>query len=129
MQNLCRGPHSSVTVRRFRKQKSYCHVIAIPSAGIAAPTLTVMQGFEAKKDSFVHLFPSSCILYHTEALPPDFCFCPSDLFLAPHGIFLGGKSCCFWPEKQFEFGISARKSLRISGKTFFFFFWRSPDFH
>ena len=34
-------------------------------AGIAAPTLTVMQGFEAKKDSFVHLLPSSCILYLT----------------------------------------------------------------
>ena len=33
-------------------------------AGIPAPTLTVMQGFEAKKDSFVHFFPSSCILHH-----------------------------------------------------------------
>ena len=47
-------------------------------------------------------------------LPPP----PPDLFLAPHAIFLGGKSCCFWPEKP----ISARKSLRISAKTFFFFF-------
>ena len=42
MQNLRREPHSSVTVRLFRNQKSCCHVIA-------APTLTVMQGFEAKK--------------------------------------------------------------------------------
>ena len=29
--------------------KSCCHVIAIPQAGIAAPTLNVMQGFEAQK--------------------------------------------------------------------------------
>ena len=36
-------------VRRLRKQKSYCYVIAIPQASIVAPTLTVMQGFEAKK--------------------------------------------------------------------------------
>ena len=36
-------------VRRFRKRKSCWHVIAIPQASIAAPTLTVMQGFEAKK--------------------------------------------------------------------------------
>ena len=62
------------------------------------------------------------------ALPPDFRFCPPppppppDLFLAPHGIFWGERSCCFWPEKTFEFVISASKSLRISAKTFFFFF-------
>ena len=36
---------SSVMIRCFRKQKSCSHVIAIPQAGIAAPTLTVMQGF------------------------------------------------------------------------------------
>ena len=36
-------------VRCFRKRKGCCHVIAIPHAGIAAPTLTVMQGFQAKK--------------------------------------------------------------------------------
>ena len=53
--------------------------------------------------------------------------CSPDLFLAPLGIFLGEKNCCFWPEKPFEFMISARKSLRISAKTFFF--WKSPDFH
>ena len=49
IQNLRRGPHESVTVRRFRKQKSCCHKIAIPQADIVAPTLTVMQGFKAKK--------------------------------------------------------------------------------
>ena len=45
-------------VRRFRKRKSCCHVIAIPQAGIAAPTLTVMQGFEAKK-RLLSAFPFS----------------------------------------------------------------------
>ena len=49
IKNSCRQLQWSVMVRRFRKQKSCCHVIAIPQAGIAAPTLTVMQGFEAKK--------------------------------------------------------------------------------
>ena len=60
------------------------------------------------------------------ALPPRFSFLPPlpppDLFLAPHGNFWGGKSCSFWPEKTFEFVISARKSLRISAKTFIFYF-------
>ena len=36
--------------------KSCCHVIAIPQAGIAAPTLTVMQGFKAKK-RFIRAIP------------------------------------------------------------------------
>ena len=36
-------------VRRLRKQKSCWHVIAFPQASITASTLTVMQGFEAKK--------------------------------------------------------------------------------
>ena len=40
-----------------------------------------------------------------------------DFFLAPHGIFL---SWCFRVEKTLEFAILARKSLRISAKTFFF---------
>ena len=61
VQNLCRELHSSVTVRHFRKRKSCHHVIAIPQAGIAAPTLTGMQGFEAKKDSSVHFLRRSCI--------------------------------------------------------------------
>ena len=49
MQKSRRQPQSSVTARRFRTQKSCCHVITIPQAGIVAPTLTVMQRFEAKK--------------------------------------------------------------------------------
>ena len=55
---------------------------------------------------------------------PIFVFAPPpDLFLAPHGIFLGGKSCCFWPEKPLKVVISARKSFRITAKTFSFFFF------
>ena len=58
------------------------------------------------------------------AMPhPIFIFAPPpDFFLAPHGIFLGGRSCCYWAEKTLKFAISARKSLRILAKTFFFFF-------
>ena len=45
---------------------------------------------------------------------------------------MGGKSNCFWPEKPHKFSNSARKSLRISAKTFFFlfffFFWRPAVF-
>ena len=36
---------------------------------------------------------------------------------------------CFWPEKPFEFLISARKSLWISVKTFFGGVWRPPNFY
>ena len=56
VQKSHRQPQSSVTVRRFRKRKSCCHVIAIPQAGIAAPTLTVMQRFQAKK-GMLHALP------------------------------------------------------------------------
>ena len=63
------------------------------------------------------------------AMPPRFSFLPPppppDFFLAPHGVFLGGRSWCFWAEKTLKFAISARKRLRISAKTFF---WRSPAF-
>ena len=59
--------------------------------------------------------------------PPIFVFAPPINFLPPHGTCWGGKSCWFWPEKTLEFVISARNSLQISAKTFFFF-WRSPDF-
>ena len=55
MQNLRRQPQSSVTVRCFCKWKNCCHVIAISLASIAAPTLTEMQGFQGKKEHFVHL--------------------------------------------------------------------------
>ena len=44
-------------VRHFCKRKWCCHVIAIPQAGIAAPTLTLMQGFEANK-RLLRAFPS-----------------------------------------------------------------------
>ena len=54
--------------------------------------------------------------------PHDFRFCPPDFFLAPT-VFLGGRSWCFWVEKTLKVAISARKSLRISAKTFFFFFY------
>ena len=72
--------------------------------------------------------------------PRIFVFAPPDFFLAPHGIFLGGRSWCFWAEKTLKFAISviicdtfffgdhlflvgkfmisARKSLRLSAKTF-----------
>ena len=65
--------------------------------------------------------PDVCL---TGIAPPIFVFAPPpppDLFLAPQGIFWGGINCCFWPEKTFKFVISAKKSLRISAKTFFFF--------
>ena len=64
IENLRREPHSSVTVRRFRKQKKCCQVIAIPQAGIVAPTLTVLQGFKAKKKtapSVSYPVPAHCI--------------------------------------------------------------------
>ena len=64
IQNSCRQPQSSATIRRFRKQKSCCH-ISIPKAGIAAPTLTVMQGFQAKKDCSVHFFPAPVYCVYT----------------------------------------------------------------
>ena len=52
---------------------------------------------------------------------PRFSFLPPPRFFScPHGIFLGGRSWCFWAEKTLKFAISARKSLRISAKTFFF---------
>ena len=43
-------------------------------------------------------------------------------------IFLFLEATWFWAEKTFEFPISAEKSVSISEKTFFFFFWRPPDF-
>ena len=42
-----------------------------PQAGIASLTLTVKQGFEAKKDSYVHFLPGSCILYHIFTAHPQ----------------------------------------------------------
>ena len=81
--------------------------------------------------------PRRNIIYdtHTRTSPaggqchPNFRFCPPDFFLAPHGIFLGERSWCFWAEKTLKFAISARKSVRMSAKTFFliFFFFISGD--
>ena len=54
-------------VRHFRKRKSCWHVIAIPQAGIAALTLTVMQGFEAQKRllrTFPFPFLRSLSIFH-----------------------------------------------------------------
>ena len=72
VQNLRRELHQSVSIRRFRKQKSCCHVIAIPQAGIAAPTLTLMQSFEAKKIITPCIFftvPSHCIYTPYSSIP------------------------------------------------------------
>ena len=44
---------------------------------------------------------------------------PPIFFLPPPYFF--GRSCCSWAEKTLKFVISARKSLWISAKTFFFF--------
>ena len=52
---------------------------------------------------------------------------PPDFFLAPHGIFLGGRSWCFSAEKTLKLAISARKRLGFRRRPFFFF-WRSPVF-
>ena len=61
------------------------------------------------------------------AMPPDFRFRPPDLFLAPHGIFLGGRSCFFWPEKTLKFVIFVRKKPSDFGEDLFFleitWFW------
>ena len=72
VQNLRREPHSSVMVRRFRKRKSCCHKIAIPQAGIAAPTLTVMQGFAAKKkiaQCISFPIPAHCVYTPYSSIP------------------------------------------------------------
>ena len=73
IQKLCRESHKSVMVHRFHKRKSCCHVIAIPQAGIAAPTLTVMQGFQAKKKRLLGAFPFP--LLHTASVLRILPFC------------------------------------------------------
>ena len=47
--------------------------------------------------------------------------CPPDFFLAPLRYFFGKKLDVFGRKKTLKFVISARKSLRISAKTFFVF--------
>ena len=49
VQNLRREPHSSVTVRRFRKLKSCCYVIAIPSDWHCCPNPNCYARFRSKK--------------------------------------------------------------------------------
>ena len=61
VKNLPREPHSSITVHRFRKLKSSCHVIAILSGWHPCPNLNCNASFEAKK-GYLCAFPSSsCI--------------------------------------------------------------------
>ena len=56
------------------------------------------------------------------AMPPRFSFLPPDFFLCPPRCFFGRKKLVFFGrEKTLKFAILARKSLRISAKTFFFF--------
>ena len=45
------------------------HVIAISQAGIAAPTLTVMQDFKAKKNCSMHILPRSCVYTPLSFIP------------------------------------------------------------
>ena len=59
--------------------------------------------------------------------PPDFRFCPPRFISCPPRYFFGRKKLLFLAGKKFKFLISARKSLRIPAKTFFFFL-RSPAF-
>ena len=49
MQNLCREPHSSVTVRRFRKLNSCYYVIAIPSGWHSCPNSNCNARLWSKK--------------------------------------------------------------------------------
>ena len=60
-------------------------------------------------------------------MPSRFSFLLPEFFLAPPMVFFWEEEVgSFWAEKTLKFAISARKSLRISAKTFFF--WRSPAF-
>ena len=51
---------------------SYCRELLSPQTGIAALTLTVMKGFEAKKDIY-HTF---CLYPYTPRILPVFRFAP-----------------------------------------------------
>ena len=57
--------------------------------------------------------------------PPIFVFAPPIFFFPPR-YFFGRKKLLFLGRKKLKFVISARKSLRISAKTFFLFWrWRA----
>ena len=57
VQNLRREPHSSIMVRRFRKLKSCCYVIAIPSGWHRCPNPNCNARFWSKK-TWLHTSPS-----------------------------------------------------------------------
>ena len=64
-----------------------------------------------------------------EAMPPLFSFLPSpssDLFLAPHGIFLGRKKLLFLAGKNVKICDFLQKKPSDFGEDLFF--WRSPAF-
>ena len=75
----------------------------------------------------------SCVVYDSGAspaegqggqCPSDFRFCPPDFFLAPPTVFLWDEEFgVFGRKKRLKVALSARKSLRISAKTFFVFFF------
>ena len=76
--------------------------------------------FKCKVSSSPIICFSTVVRTAFQARRQIFVFVPPIFFLAPHRIFLGGRSCCYWAEKTLKFAISVRKSLRISAKTFFF---------
>ena len=65
MQNFRRELHSSVMVRRFRKLKSCCYTIAIPSGWHPCSNPNCNARFRSKKkESFMHFLSSFCALHH-----------------------------------------------------------------
>ena len=74
----------------------------------------ILQSWRPKRGAW-HNGPPRRVASGGQCPPPDF-------FLAPHGIFLGGKSWCFWAEKTFDFGQKKPSDL---GEDLFFF-WRLP---
>ena len=73
VQNLRREQHSSETVRRFRKQKSCCHVIAIPSGWHRCPNPNYKAKFWSQKKiapcSFSHPSFYSVLFHSTQSQP------------------------------------------------------------
>ena len=66
MQNLCWESHSSVTVRRFRKLKSCCYIIAIPSGWHRCPNPNCKcKVLKQEKTAMCYSFqvPACCITY------------------------------------------------------------------
>ena len=65
VQNLRREPHSSITVSRFRKLKSCCYVIAIPSGWHPCPNPNTNARFWSKKKALCTSFPvpAYCVIH------------------------------------------------------------------